>query len=694
MTKIKDVSIYVVFSIAIFLVVFVIMMSSLYIENKKIQKDLLHSSNESAEHTISMLSLTIRDFVSSYAVHEYEKLLLAQMNKDDIIAIVVDDYILANIMGKEHYYSGKLRYNKEIVEFDKENQAHQKELSLALFHLAKPVLSYKNKKIAEISIYIGQEKLITTFQNAARTSIIKTIILTALLMATLFLVLNRYLIAPLIDIAKQLNILGKDGLPKVPITVNAAKEIHILSITMNKMIDTIKGSRKVLDKQKRVLHFQAFHDDLTKLGNRSYLENRLMSSIEMAKRDNRRLAVLFIDLDHFKEINDAYGHQIGDLLLIKVTSNLENIIRKEDTLSRQGGDEFIIVMESLENAEDTSLLANKILHTFKNTIHIDTHDIYIGCSIGISIFPDNGDNKDDLLKFADVAMYKAKAEGRNNFQFYSSVMTDLVIRRVEMEKNLHEAILNKEFSVYYQPQICLHEGRLNGFEALVRWNHPTLGVVSPGDFLPIAEDTGLLVAIDWIVIEKAMKTISLWHHNKMFIGKMAINLTLKQLHQKEFMSRIKHLLDKYKCQSSWIEFEVTENDIMTHPVESIKLLHEIKNIGFSIALDDFGTGYSSLSHLNQMPIDKLKIDQSFVQNLPNNKQDMTMVIGIIALAKSLGIRILAEGVETEDQQKFLIENGCMGLQGYLFSKPIQENSALKYIQSQVLIKSCDTDSSS
>lgn len=456
----------------------------------------------------------------------------------------------------------------------------------------------------------------------------------------------------------------------------------------NKCIGIIESANDVteylevqdeLREQKSVLDFQAHHDALTGLPNRLLFNDRLNQSIEKAKRNKERLAVFFIDLDRFKEINDSLGHKSGDIVLQEVSSRITSIIRKEDTVSRLGGDEFTILMTELHRAQDASLLAQKILDVLSEPIQIEENTLYVSSSIGISLYPQDDTDAQNLLKYADAAMYKAKAEGRNNFQFYSFEMTQMAFEHVAMESSLRQGVDNGEFVVYYQPQIDGESGQFLGMEALVRWNHPTLGMVYPLKFIPLAEEIGLIIALDRFVMKTAMKQIVEWYAKGLNPGVMALNLSMKQLHQKDFIDVIKNMLEETQCKPEWIELEVTENNIMTNQEDAIKLLHQLTDIGIKLAIDDFGTGYSSLSYLSRLPIDKLKIDKSFIQELPFHQEDVAITRAIIALAKSLNLRVIAEGVETKEQKDFLVANGCKSIQGYFYAKAISYDNLEKML---------------
>ncbi len=431
-----------------------------------------------------------------------------------------------------------------------------------------------------------------------------------------------------------------------------------------------KAAEDALKEQKEILDYQAHHDALTGLPNRALFNDRLQRMIEKGKRKNSKFALLFIDLDHFKEINDSLGHDAGDEILKIVTSRLRETTRGADTVARLGGDEFTLILEDLKQNQDASLVANSILKALAKAMNVENNVLYVSSSIGISVYPDDGESAQNLLKFADSAMYKAKEEGRNNFQYYNSTMTELAFERVVMEASLREALKGEELIVYYQPQVDGVRDKLIGMEALVRWQHPTMGLISPDKFIPLAESTGLIVELDRYVMRVAMTQVSQWYEEGLNPGTLAMNLAVKQLKQQDFIETFKSLIKETRCRTEWLELEVTESRIMTNPDEAIKLLGKISDLGVELAVDDFGTGYSSLTYLKRLPIDKLKIDQDFVRDLPDDEEDVGITKAVIALAKSLNLKVIAEGVETKEQKDFIVANGCENIQGYYYSKPI------------------------
>ncbi len=440
-----------------------------------------------------------------------------------------------------------------------------------------------------------------------------------------------------------------------------------------------KEAERELKKQEDILWHQANYDLLTGLPNRSLFKDRLKHSIENAKRHDAKFALLFLDLDRFKQINDSLGHEVGDIVLNKVGSVVKSILRKEDTLARLGGDEFVIVTGSLSKISDAGYLADKIINALKEPINADGHNLYLSVSIGISLFPDDSDEMRNLLKFADSAMYKAKDEGRDNYQFYSPDMTKLAFERVNMESNLRLAIKNQEFIVYYQPQFDALNEEIVGMEALVRWLSPTMGLIAPSQFIPLAEDTGMIVDIDKLVMKQAMKQMSIWQKKGLNPGTLSMNLSIGHLNDISLINFMQKNISLYHIDAENLGLEVTESKVMKKPEDMIEKLKILSNMGIKISIDDFGTGYSSLSYLSRLPIDVLKIDQSFVRQSSDSDNDNSIIKSIIALGESLDLMLLAEGVETLEQKNFIVENGCRIIQGYYFSRPLNDKDMEKLL---------------
>ncbi|MGR6619001.1 bifunctional diguanylate cyclase/phosphodiesterase [Pseudomonas rhodesiae] len=418
------------------------------------------------------------------------------------------------------------------------------------------------------------------------------------------------------------------------------------------------------------LDYQAHHDPLTGLPNRTLFENRLQAALNGHQQTGKQGAVLFLDLDRFKHINDSLGHPVGDLLLKGIALRLKEQLRDIDTVARLGGDEFIILLPGLQHEGDAEHLANKLLACFTPPFQAGEHEFFISASIGTSLYPQDGTDVATLVKNADAAMYRSKAKGRNRVECYTRDLTVQAKERVALEHELRRAIERNECSLYYQPKLCLKTHALIGAEALIRWHHPTFGDVPPEHFIPLAEENGMILQIgDW-VLEQACRQLHAWQGTFDDFGPLSVNLAGAQLRHPNLLPRIEQLLHDYRLEPGCLQLEITENFIMSLAEEALDVLHELKRLGVQLAIDDFGTGYSSLSYLKRLPLDFLKIDQSFVRGLPDDPHDVAIVRAIIALGHSMQFTIIAEGVENPAQQAFLADEGCEQMQGYIVSLPL------------------------
>jgi len=441
----------------------------------------------------------------------------------------------------------------------------------------------------------------------------------------------------------------------------------------NSYTGTYGVARDVTERKiaEETISFQAYHDLLTKLPNRALLRDRLSIAINQAKRDDEKLAVMFLDLDRFKNINDSLGHMIGDELLQQVSSRLKNCIRQADTLARFGGDEFTLLLPKLKNGRnDASKLAEKITNTLKKPFNIDGHELYVSVSIGIALYPQDGTHMDNLIKHADVAMYHVKGQGKNGYQFYSNEMNIPYIENLTLDTGIHRALDNDEFNLVYQPQVNLRSGEIVGIEALLRWEHPEHGTVSPCEFIPFAEESGLIVDIGYWVLKNACAELSRWRIAGLPEIRMSINVSARQLVEKDIVQNIISIIESYDVPGHCLEIEITENAIMDDMESVIRKLQELSDYGLTIAIDDFGTGYSSLSYLHKLPIHTLKIDRTFLKECHIKKCDNTIINTIVAMAKALDLNVIAEGVESQRQLEYLREIDCDEAQGFLFGKPL------------------------
>jgi diguanylate cyclase (GGDEF)-like protein/PAS domain S-box-containing protein len=428
------------------------------------------------------------------------------------------------------------------------------------------------------------------------------------------------------------------------------------------------------------LNHLAHHDALTDLPNRLLLDARLNHCIEQAQRDKSNIALLFLDLDEFKHINDGLGHPVGDEVLKKIASRLHSRVRADDTVARLGGDEFVVAMGRVEAPRDAALLAEEILVDIAQPINTGPQELFVTGSIGISLYPQDGRDITTLLRNADAAMYRAKEQGRNNYQFYTTRYTADAFERMRLQADMQRALENQEFVLHYQPQFVLSDGRLAGVEVLVRWRHPKLGLVSPTRFIALAEQTGQIVALgDW-VLRNACEQWVRWRKQGLSIDHIAVNLSLRQIHESDLVRNIAKTLEQTGCPPQHLELEITEGVIMREEDHALKVLEGLRSLGVSLSIDDFGTGYSSLSYLKRMPVGKLKIDRSFVRDIPEDPEDAAISRAVIALGKSLQLVIIAEGVENNAQLNFMHNQGCDQAQGYLFSQPLAAKKFEKFLK--------------
>ena len=422
----------------------------------------------------------------------------------------------------------------------------------------------------------------------------------------------------------------------------------------------------------------AFYDTLTGLPNRATIYSLLEQALAEARRNKQSGALMFIDLDRFKYVNDTLGHGAGDELIRHVATRFKTCLRASDVIARLGGDEFVIALIDITKADDAAIVAEKILAIFSSPFMIDGHEISISASIGISVYPTDGMAVEDLVKYADIAMYRAKDQGRSSFLFYSNDMNVRSLEKLEMESSLRRALDLGELLLHYQPQADIHTGAIVGAEVLLRWQHPGLGMVSPGQFIPLAEDTGLIVPIGQWVMEQAVAQNRAWQQSGVPVVKLAVNLSAQQF-RLPLVEEISAVLARHGLAHKYLELEITESMVMSNVERVIGMLDDLAVLGVPMALDDFGTGYSSLSYLKRFPIDKLKVDQSFVRGIPHDADDVVITRAIIALGKSLGLKVIAEGVETREQLEFLRKEGCDEIQGYLFSHPVPAEDFLKLL---------------
>jgi len=432
---------------------------------------------------------------------------------------------------------------------------------------------------------------------------------------------------------------------------------------------SILSDISVVKQSQEQLNFLAHHDALTALPNRVLFNDRLRHAMDVSRRDGTMLGLIFIDLDRFKTINDSLGHPLGDKLLVQTAKRIKRHVRSVDTVARLGGDEFVVLTEHLERAQDAAKLCQKLIDAFQQPFLVEGHELHLTVSMGVSLFPRDGGDPATLLKHADAAMYRAKDEGRNVFQFFTKELSITAFERLTLETALRHALERDQLELYYQPQYALDDGRLVGAEALLRWNHPDFGVVSPDKFIPVAEESGLILSIGEWVLRQACADARRWHDAGYCMKRVAVNISAVQIQRGNIVATVQKALRDTGLPAAALELEITESVIMQRPEHASRVLHRLRDLGITIAIDDFGTGYSSLSQLKRLPVDRLKIDRSFVRDVVVDSDDEAIVRAVIALGQAMRLEVMAEGVEEPAQQQFLCDAGCHGAQGYLFGRP-------------------------
>ena len=446
-----------------------------------------------------------------------------------------------------------------------------------------------------------------------------------------------------------------------PIKDHAGKITHFVS--------TGKDISERIQVQERLQHM-AHHDALTDLPNRNLFLDRLQQSLTRARWHDRLVAVMFLDLDRFKNINDTLGHTVGDQLLLQLSERLSNSVRDGDTIGRFGGDEFAILLDDINSDSHISLLAEKLLDTLKKPFKINKHELFVTASIGISIFPNDGEDSDTLLRNADVAMYRAKDLGKNNYQFYSDDLSARIFERMTLESHLRHALERNEFVLYYQPQIDTRTQKIMGVEALLRWKHPEFGLVTPNNIVPLMEETGLIEKVGHWALETACRQARKWHDAGWTYLHLSVNISSRQFNDPDFISLVHDIISTTGINPEYLELELTESMLIRNASATINALNTLSSLGVRFAIDDFGTGYSSLSYLRRFPIDTIKIDRSFIHDVTDNPDDAAIASAIIVMGQNLSLNVIAEGVENQQQLEFLSSRNCHYLQGNLFSRPL------------------------
>ncbi len=478
-----------------------------------------------------------------------------------------------------------------------------------------------------------------------------------------------------IDLPYEAEIIHKDG-RLVPVDC-VSRELPFSGETLRLIVIRDMTAQRLAQAR---INFLALHDNLTELPNRTYLKERLENALAMARRHRSLMAVLFIDLDNFKTVNDSLGHHVGDDLLREVARRISATVRDSDVVSRLGGDEFIVVLSEIASSQDASIVAQKLLDAIHAVILVENHKLYVSGSIGISQFPADGDSVDDLIRHSDSAMYHAKESGRGNFKFFRPTMHQQASGTLDLERQLRDALLRREFVLHYQPQKRRIDGAIVGLEALVRWQHPQRGLLSPAHFVTFAEGRGLIGSIDRWVLQSACRQMKAWHDLGCLKVPVAINLSAMDFRQGDLLDEISGVLLETGLKPEFLEIELTESVLMDRDSHVLETLTALSKMGVGLTLDDFGTGYSSLAYLKRYPINKLKIDRSFIQDVTTDEDDLALATAIIQMAKGLKLKAVAEGVETQAQLDVLASLGCEEFQGYLISAPLPAQDVYAFIR--------------
>jgi len=480
-----------------------------------------------------------------------------------------------------------------------------------------------------------------------------------------------------VHLPSNCTLIGRDGF-EIPIE-DCASPIHDREGRVTGAVIVFRDVSAARTMAIQLAH-SAEHDFLTGLPNRMVMNDRVNQAITLAPRHMKKVAVLFLDLDGFKHINDSLGHPIGDKLLQSIGKRLADCVRGSDTVSRQGGDEFVVLLSEVEHSEDAAITARRMLSAVAEPHTIGHHDLRVTTSIGVSVYPDDGLDAETLIKNADTAMYQAKENGRQSYQFFKPSMNVRAVERQSIEESLRRALERCEFTLNYQPLIDLKTGEISGAEALLRWTNPARGLVSPAQFIPVAEDCGLILPIGKWVLREACKQARAWQNAGLALGTIAVNISAMEFRDDKFLEEVFAIINDTGLDPKFLELELTESVLMKRAEATESILKTLRARGVQVAVDDFGTGYSSLSYLRRLPIDALKIDQSFVRQLTTDPDETTIVTAVIGMGRSLKLRVVAEGVETQQQLAFLQEHECDEAQGYYFSRPVLPQQFAKLLE--------------
>ncbi len=550
--------------------------------------------------------------------------------------------------------------------------------------VSQPIL-FNNEQIGTLNICAGLDRIQQVLLRYVTLGLIG-LAGAALLAWLLALWLQGLISRPIENLAATMLTVSSEQDYSRRVAMERSDELGTLVENFNEMLNQIQVRDADLQEKQKRLNYLAHHDPLTGLANRLLFDDRLQHALANARRKSNKVALLFIDLDRFKNINDSLGHKTGDVILQAVADRLASAIRAGDTLARLGGDEFVVVSEQAVDYQGITMLAQKVQQILVPPVQVGSQELFVSGSIGVSVFPEDGECVESLMQCADVAMYQAKELGRNNYQFFTSGMTERAQESLLMENKLRKALDNRELLIHYQPQVDMASGAIIGMEALLRWQHPVMGLVSPGKFIPLAEETGLILPIGKWVLQEACNQAMLWQKAGYPDWTMAVNISPKQFWQADLLDTIEEVLAKTGFDPALLELEITESAIMQDAEKAIDAMYRIRERGIKLAIDDFGTGYSSLSCLRRFPLSKLKIDRSFTNDILHSDDRGAIAEGIMALARTLKLDVIAEGVEEAAQMEFLLAKGCTEGQGFYLGRPMPPEGLVDYYLHKVANK--------
>jgi diguanylate cyclase (GGDEF)-like protein len=678
------ISLYLTLVLTIVSTVLVVLALDARLGYKELKSDALSQMKTNSAKTVDVLEKNIATLMESYAINEYDKLVFNALKSSQHLAIIVKDYNMGKILGLDTYASGAIRLNsKQITNYDSQNQKHEKIIKKAFFKQTKEVLSSQGKVIGNISLYISDKILQDKLNILVKNSIFDFVFISIIITIVLSLTIYFFVLKPISDISNTLSTRDDDGIPTKSLKVDGPKEVSSLSRTINFMLDAIRKSRLKIELHNKELDYIAKHDMLTDLPNRFLFSKYFQTLLDKTKIDKTNLALLYIDLDGFKDINDKYGRDIGDKLLIKVSHKIKTLLKEEDFVARLGGDEFVVAIGNLSSTKEIIPLLNDFLELLRQKVQNPKNEkesLKMSASIGATFYPqENEIGPEALLRQADQAMYDAKKLGKNQYHIFNLDIDSSIKEHLRTIQDFELSLKNNDFVLFYQPKVNMPTNKIIGFEALLRWRHPKKGLLYPDEFLPkVNGQKELMLGLGEWVVSNAFEQYSQWRSAGYSFG-LSINISAHEFKETKTFNLLKNLLEKYpNISPSDIEFEILETHAFDDIAQANKMIRTFQKLGFNIALDDFGTGYSTLSYLKDLSINTLKIDKSFVMDMLNDRASLSILEATIGLADAFECDVIAEGVESVEHGNILIQLGCSQAQGYVLSKAMPADEVLSW----------------